>query len=532
VYAAARSADHRGKEGLRTDNQERGQSFTLLTVLSGTSNLGWAAHLPTDLAPDSVDILAGANLPAAFSHHWLERPSALALRDIDGTWLTSEELATRTAIAARRLRAAGFLPGDRVVVCAGTSAALVCAYVALLRAGLVAVPVNPTYTRGEVERVVRAARPAAAIVSDGERARWIRGAAPGCAVSGLDLGFEAVGQGGEVALDVARTDDPALLMYTSGTTGTPKGALLSHGNLLSSARAVALAWRWTPEDRLLLTLPLFHVHGLGVGIIGSLVSGSQVVLRPGFSPDDIAEQAGDDVTMFFAVPAMYQRLVASGHAEALAPLRLLVSGSAALSAAQSDAVAEAAGQRPLERYGMTETMMITSNPIAGPRKPGKVGLPLPGVELRLAEDGEVQVRGPNVMSGYDLAQPGEEDGFTADGWLRTGDLGELDEDGYLRLVGRSKELIISGGFNVHPREVEETLAAFPGVREVAVIGRPSDEWGEAVTAVVVAEEGAIDADELRGFAAERLAAYKVPKAVEFVDALPRNAMGKIVRADL
>jgi malonyl-CoA/methylmalonyl-CoA synthetase len=294
---------------------------------------------------------------------------------------------------------------------------------------------------------------------------------------------------------------------------------------------VALAWRGTPEDRLLLTLPLFHVHGLGVGIIGSLVCGGQVVLRPGFSPDDVAEQAGESVTMFFAVPAMYQRLVASGHAEALAPLRLLVSGSAPLSAAQSDAVAEAAGQRPLERYGMTETVMITSNPIAGPRKPGKVGLPLPGVELRLAEDGEVQVRGPNVMSGYDGTQDSEE-GFTQDGWFRTGDLGELDEDGYLRLVGRSKELIISGGFNVHPREVEETLAAFPGVREVAVIGRASDEWGEAVTAVVVAQDGPIDADELRHFAAERLAAYKVPKTVEFVDALPRNAMGKIVRADL
>jgi malonyl-CoA/methylmalonyl-CoA synthetase len=226
---------------------------------------------------------------------------------------------------------------------------------------------------------------------------------------------------------------------------------------------------------------------------------------------------------------------------ALRGLRLLVSGSAPLPASLSAAVAEGAGQVPLERYGMTETVMITSNLVDGPRKPGLVGLPLPGVSVRLAAgNGEVQVTGPNVLRGYDRGgTPPEGSGadaaaFTGDGWFRTGDLGEFDEDGHLRLVGRSKELIISGGFNVYPREVEEVLSAFPGVLEVAVVGRPDERWGEAVTAVVVASADgpAVDPEALRSYAAERLAPYKVPKSVEFIDELPRNALGKIVRAGL
>jgi malonyl-CoA/methylmalonyl-CoA synthetase len=358
-------------------------------------------------------------------------------------------------------------------------------------------------------------------------------------VAGLDLAGLPVAGAATPELDAAQPADPALLLYTSGTTGTPKGALLSHGNLLSSARAVALAWRWTPDDRLLLTLPLFHMHGLGVGVNGSLLAGGQLVLRPGFDAADVAERCrGGAVSMFFGVPAMYQRLLAGGEAAALSGLRLIVSGSAPLSESQSDAVAAAAGQRPLERYGMTETVMLTSNPIDGLRKPGHVGLPLPGVNLRLAAGNEVEVSGPNVLAGYDrggsdpaAAEAADAEAFTADGWFRTGDLGEMDADGYLRLVGRSKELIITGGFNVHPREVEEAISRFPGVREAAVVGRPSERWGEAVTAVVVADRP-LDPVELREFAAQRLASYKVPKTFEFVQELPRNALGKILRHQL
>ncbi|HET9719942.1 MAG TPA: AMP-binding protein [Solirubrobacteraceae bacterium] len=477
-------------------------------------------------------------LTAAALAHWRRRPARPVLQDVDGTWLTGAQLEARSSDAARRLRAAGLGSGDRVVLCAGTSAALVVAYLGVLRAGLVAVPVNPGYTRPEVERLVRAARPAAALIESAQTREWVSEAAPASlTLSDLDLTGLRAGEGDEAlapALDAATARDPALLLYTSGTTGVPKGALLSHGNLAASARAVTEAWRWAEDDRLLLTLPLFHMHGLGVGISGSLVSGGQVVLRPGFDAREVADRCrGADITLFFGVPAMYQRLLSAGLAGALAPLRLIVSGSAPLPAAQSDALAAAAGQRPLERYGMTETVMLTSNPIDGPRKPGRVGLPLPGVELRLAPDGEVQVRGPNVLAGYDtpggLIRP--DDAFTADGWFRTGDLGELDEDGHLQLVGRSKELIITGGFNVHPREVEEVIAGFPGVREAAVVGRPSPEWGEAVTAVLVTDRP-VDPAALRAFAAGQLAAYKVPKAVEFVDQLPRNPLGKVLRHQL
>ncbi len=494
----------------------------------------WARHLPEGLDPDTLDLVAGGSLTAVAVSNWRADPARPVLQDVDGCWISAGELDADSSERARRLRAAGLIPGDRVVLCAGTSAALVCAYLAILRAGLVAVPVNPAYTRAEVQRLVRAARPAGALVERDEVVSWIRDAVADRPTAVWDLGGPPRRSEPELALDASRPQDPALLLYTSGTTGTPKGALLHHGNLLSSARAVSLAWRWSEADRLLLTLPLFHMHGLGVGINGSLVSGGQVVLRPGFDASDVAERCrAGGISMFFGVPAMYQRLLAAGRADGLRSLRLIVSGSAPLAAAQSDAIAQATGQRPLERYGMTETVMLTSNPIDGPRKPGRVGLPLPGVELRLAAGGEVQVRGPNVLTGYD-SPPGPsrpEDAFTADDWFRTGDLGELDEDGHLQLVGRSKELIITGGFNVHPREVEEAITQFPGVREAAVVGRPSPEWGEAVTAVVVAD-GPVDPTALRAFAAERLAPYKVPKAVEFVAELPRNSLGKVLRHEL
>jgi malonyl-CoA/methylmalonyl-CoA synthetase len=273
------------------------------------------------------------------------------------------------------------------------------------------------------------------------------------------------------------------------------------------------------------------VHGLGVGLNGSLCAGAAVSLAAKFDPEVVAARAEDGTTLFFGVPTMYQRLVHSGHVERLRSLRLLVSGSAPLPAELAEELARRTGQMPLERYGMTETVMLTSNPYDGPRKPGTVGMPLPGVETRLSDGGEVEVRGPNVIAGYYERPEADAEAFTDDGWFRTGDIGECDGDGYLRLVGRSKELIISGGYNVYPREVEEVLAAYPGVREVAVVGRPSERWGEEVTAVVVAED-AFDGERLRAYAAERLAPYKVPKRVEFTGELPRNAMGKVVRGDL
>jgi malonyl-CoA/methylmalonyl-CoA synthetase len=331
--------------------------------------------------------------------------------------------------------------------------------------------------------------------------------------------------------------DPALLCYTSGTTGAPKGAVLAHGNLLASAEALRLAWRWGQDDRLVLALPLFHVHGLGVGLHGTLLAGASAVLLPRFEVDAVLDAARDQrATLFFGVPTMYTRLAASPRAAELSRLRLCVSGSAPLPPTVFERLAERAGQRVLERYGMTETVMNVSNPCDGERRPGTVGLPLPGVELRLAggDQGEVLVRGPNVFSGYWGNPSATAEAFDADGWFRTGDLGSFDERGYLRIEGRGKELIITGGYNVHPREVEELLLEHPGVAEVAVVGTPSEEWGEQVTAFVVPADPAAPPgrDELLAFAAERLAGFKRPRVVHYVEALPRNALGKVLKHEL
>ena len=404
------------------------------------------------------------------------------------------------------------------------------AYVAALRAGLVVLPLNTAYTETEVRRIVQDAKAAAAFVDDGERGRWISNATTGgIQVFDAQLDIPSAATCAQT-VDQAQSGDPALLLHL-GTTGRPKGALLTHGNLLASATAVNLAWRWEPEDVLLLTLPLFHLHGLGVGLNGSLCAGAAVVLRPKFDVGDVLEHCRSGPSLFFGVPAMYQRLAIEGRLNELRPLRLLVSGSAPLPAALATEIAGAVGQMPLERYGMTETVMLTSNPYEGERRPGTVGFALPGVQLRVAESNEVEVRGPNVIARYHANPEADTDAFTPDGWFRTGDLGELSDDGYLRLVGRSKELIITGGYNVYPREVEEALQTHPGVVEVAVIGRPSERWGEEVTAVVVASSE-VKLEDLRSHAASRLAPYKVPKRVEFIDELPRNALGKVVRAAL
>jgi malonyl-CoA/methylmalonyl-CoA synthetase len=490
------------------------------------------SHLPPGHASE---LLADGSLPGRWTRRWRERPAAQQLRGPDGRWISTDELEERTRHAAERLRATGLTRGERFILSAEPSAELVIAYIAALRAGLVVVPLNTAYTETEVQRIVRDAAPAAAAVDDDERGRWIADACAGCenvGVYGIDLSLQLPNTTTAPSIDETTAEDPALLVYTSGTTGRPKGALLTHANLMASATAVNLAWRWEPEDCLLLTLPLFHVHGLGVGLNGSLCAGAAVSLRPRFDPGDVAEQCQQGTSMFFGVPAMYQRLAAADRLDAFTSLRLLVSGSAPLPAALATEIAKATGQIPLERYGMTETLMLTSNPYAGERRPGTVGFPLPGVELRLAPTtGEVEVRGPNVIAGYYLNPEANAAAFTDDGWFRTGDLGEVSDDGYLRLVGRSKELIITGGFNVYPREVEEVLQTHPSVAEVAVVGRPSEQWGEEVTAVVV-KRGELETEDLRTLAASHLAPYKVPKRVEFIDQLPRNALGKVIRSRL
>jgi malonyl-CoA/methylmalonyl-CoA synthetase len=387
------------------------------------------------------------------------------------------------------------------------------------------VPANTAYRAAELAHLVGDAQPRAAISDDAARSDALRAADPALRTFTPAL---TLPDAAPPALDAALPEAPALIGYTSGTTGRPKGAVLSHANLLASAESLRIAWRWTPDDCLVLALPLFHMHGLGVGLHGTLHAGASVVLVPNFHPDAVARAIlRFEATLFFGVPTMYHRLLEFGNAGVLRELRLCVSGSAALPADQHAAFERACGQRILERYGMTETVMLVSNPVEGERRPGTVGLPLPGVEVRLAGDPpQIEVRGPNVFAGYWQRPDANADAFTPDGWFRTGDLGEFDEAGYLRIAGRAKELIISGGYNVYPREVEDALRAHPGVADAAVVGTPSAEWGEVVTAYL---EGPSPPDlaALRAFLADRLAPYKQPRLVHAVGELPRNALGKV-----
>ena len=473
-----------------------------------------------------MDLLADRSLPRRWAASWAAEPRRPVLHA--GHWINAAELEERTAERARTLIALGAGPGRLVLLCASTPITVVEWHIGALRSGSVVIPVNPAYRAREIAHIVGDAEPAVAVVESDEHAAWIEAAAPALTVvrtaSPPDVAEDA-------PLDSAEAGDPALLPYTSGTTGAPKGALLSHGNLLASVTGLRSAWRWTPDDRLVHALPLFHMHGLGVGLYGTLAAGASAVLLTGFDAASVLDAAGaHDATLLFGVPTMYGRLVDAPGAGRLARLRMLASGSAPLAPDLFRRIEAVSGQRVVERYGMTETMMNTSNPYAGERRPGSVGLPLPGVEVRLSgATGEVELRGPNVFAGYWRSDAATAGAFTADGWFRTGDLGQLDADGYLRIAGRAKELIITGGYNVYPREVEDALLELPGVREVAVVGRPSDEWGETVAAFVV---GDADEDASRAHCAERLASYKRPRRIVYVDVLPRNALGKVLRGEL
>jgi len=449
------------------------------------------------------------SLTAAWVAAWSADPTRVVLRAPaeDVAW-TAAELDERTSTAAAALQAGDVQAGDRVLLSCAPSAATVVAYIAILRTGAVVVPANTGYTTGELAHIESIAQPTHRITDAN--------------VDLVDLPAPLTSP----RLDTASSDAPAMLGFTSGTTGKPKAAQLSHGNLLAGARAVVEAWEWSADDVLLHCLPMFHMHGLGVGINGTFTAGAALLVLPGFDPTTIAEHASL-ASMFFGVPTMYSRLADADQLDALRTMRLIVSGSAPLPVDLFTTIAEQVGQAPLERYGMTETVMLTGNPLHGERRPGSVGMAMPDVDIRLGADDVVEVRGPNVFSGYLGVDPGET--FTADGWFPTGDIGRVDDDGYWHLFGRASELIITGGYNVYPREVEDVLREHPRVQDVAVIGRPSREWGEEVTAVIV---GDADAEDLRSMIAASLAPYKRPKDYRFVEELPRNAMGKVDRRSL
>jgi len=442
---------------------------------------------------------------------------------------------------AEELGRLGLGRGDRVLWSTASSLPAVVVHIAALRAGLVVVPVNSAYTERELAHVVGDVRPTAAVVDDRTRAAVVsRAAAGGIVVLTPDLeviegavpGAGAAGGERAAVLDGAKPDDVAIIAYTSGTTGAPKGAVHTHASVLANSESIARTWRWDAQDRLVHALPIFHGHGLCVALYTSLLVGSSVVLMPRFDTDAVLDaSAAHGATMFFGVPTMLHRLAASRRVGELRRLRLVVSGSAPLSAELHRSIAASAGTQVLERYGMTETLMTLSNPYDGERRPGTVGFPFPGVEARVEDDGALMVRGPTVFSGY-WERPAATAACFVDGWFATGDLGVV-EDGYVRLQGRSTDLIISGGYNVYPAEVEDVLLGFPSVAEVAVTGTPSEEWGEVVCAWVVSDGvSRPDVDSLLAYAAQHLAPYKRPRQVRFVDSLPRNSMGKVRRTEL
>ena len=508
----------------------------------------WRDHLPPGDAMTVDDLTSEGTLVRAWVRRWSAAPRAPLWWESHpgprgsgptgrpgGRWWSAGEFEEATHRAAGRLRTAGLAPGDRVVWSTPSSVAALAAHVGAWRAGLVVVPANTAYSERELAHIVADVGAVAAIVDRPDQAEWVRRAAPGAVVvtgPGLDLPDGDAG-----TLDTAGPDDPALICFTSGTTGVPKGAVLRHRNLLAATASVTSAWRWTAEDRLVHCLPIFHAHGLAVGAYGTMLAGASAVLLPGFDPAAVAAAAEDHrATLYFGVPTMYHRLVGSGQLGRLGSLRLCVSGSAPLSRELHRQVHSATGIVVLERYGMTETLMNVSNPYDGERRAGTVGFPLPGVEVRLWADGEIGVRGPNVFDGYWRRPRANDEAFEPAGdggapWFRTGDLGE-ESDGYLTIRGRSKELIISGGFNVYPSEVEDVLATHPEVAEVAVTGTPSEEWGEVVTAWIVPDGAAPSAEELAEFTASTLAPYKRPRLVRVVEDLPRNALGKVVRSQL
>jgi malonyl-CoA/methylmalonyl-CoA synthetase len=486
------------------------------------------------------------SIAEAFVRNAERAPESLCLR-FEGEEITYGGLLERAEGFGAALAAWGLRPGERVALFLGNHPDLLAAYVGTHLAGGVVVPVNTQYRRGELRHIFGDAGVRLCLTDEErkpelERTREDLPELDAVIETGPEL-EDFLGAGATLRSEMPRGEDLAVIAYTSGTTGRSKGAMLLHSNLIANAQAVCTAWHWTAEDMLLLALPLFHTHGLMVGAHGTFLTGAGAELHRKFDAAAAYDALLDGrVTMFFGVPTMYTRLLREARAsdERPRPIRLYVSGSAPLSHQAFDEFEGLFGQRILERYGMTETIMNLTNPYEGERRPGTVGRPFPGQEARVVdvetrepladgEIGEIEVRGPHVFPGYWRRPDATAESFDEEGWFATGDLGSVGEDGYFTISGRAKELIISGGYNVYPREVEEAIEGCPGVSEVAVVGLPDPEFGERVVAAVVREDPGLTAEKVTSFCREDLASYKKPRQVVFVGELPRNALGKVLK---
>jgi malonyl-CoA/methylmalonyl-CoA synthetase len=482
----------------------------------------------------------------------IAEPDKVCLETPDGGSITYAGLVEATGRMANALRALGVKPGDRVAAQVEKSADVVALYLGAVRMGAIFLPLNTAYTPAEIAYFLEDAEPALFVC------------APGSAVD--SAAFQAKSgtrqatlapDGSGTLMEQARTaspefatvarggDDLAAILYTSGTTGRSKGAMLSHRNLASNSITLAQVWRFTKDDVLLHALPIFHTHGLFVALNTLLLAGGAQLFLPRFDAGQVISLL-PRVTAMMGVPTFYTRLLerADFTADLVRHMRVFISGSAPLLAETHRAFEQRTGHAIIERYGMTETTMITSNPYDGARRPGTVGFPLPGIDLRVADPGTdallrqgeigvLEVRGPNVFQGYWRMPEKTVAEFRPDGFFITGDLGKVDEEGYFHIVGRGKDLIISGGFNVYPKEVEAEIDCIEGVVESAVIGLPHPDFGEGVVAVVVAKPGAgLTEAHIHDHLADRLARFKQPKRIFFVPDLPRNAMGKVQKNEL
>jgi malonyl-CoA/methylmalonyl-CoA synthetase len=496
-----------------------------------------------------------ANLFLALRNAFPPELDSVAIETADGvqriyTWRDLDESSGRMA---NLLQALAPRRGARIAVQTDKSVDTLILYLAVLRSGNVFLPLNTAYQAAELEYFLKDAEPSV-VVCAGKSLEGISRIARGAGVEQvLSLNDDHTGTlleraaafGPQQAPLVVSEGELAVILYTSGTTGRSKGAMLSHGNLLSNALTLKDYWGWEREDILIHALPIFHTHGLFVAAQGALLSGSRMIWFQRFDPKAVIARF-NEATVFMGVPTLYVRMLQepSLTREACRHMRLFVAGSAPLLPETFHDWRDRTHQTILERYGMSETVMLTSNPYFegdGERRAGTVGFPLPGVRLRIAgepgvaiaanEIGGIEVKGPSIFTGYWRAPELTREAFTADGWFRTGDVGKIDERGYVVIVGRSKDLIITGGYNVYPAEVESYLNELPGVAESAVIGVPHPDFGEAVIAVVVARrEARLETSMLIAELKRKIAGFKVPKRVFVVEELPRNAMGKVQKA--
>jgi len=476
--------------------------------------------------------------------------TAIETADGDPLRYSWRDLDRATAMLANLFESLDLPAGSRIAVQTEKSVEALMLYLAVLRAGFVYLPLNTAYQAAEIEYFIGNAEPAVVVCAP-KSFGWVSKIAFKAGTRHVfTLGDDRTGSllerashHGDVHTPAERgSDDLAAILYTSGTTGRSKGAMLTHGNMLSNARTLKAYWGWQPGDVLVHALPIFHVHGLFVAIHGALLNGSRMIWLSRFDPKRVLD-ALPRATVFMGVPTLYVRLLAEPGLTraACGTMRLFVAGSAPLLPETFNAWRERTGHTIVERYGMSETVMLTSNPYdpaAGERRAGTVGFPLPGVGLRVRDEqgrecpageiGGIEVKGPNVFAGYWRMPEKTKEEFTADGWFRTGDVGRIDERGYVCIVGRSKDLIISGGYNVYPAEIEGYINEMAGVAESAVVGVPHPDFGEAVVAVVVPKPGAqLQGSEIAAALKAKIANFKVPKLVELVQELPRNTMGKV-----